>query len=239
MNDPAIRHALKLNNEAVSFMLAGEDKAAVKALAEALAVMKRMNGTVAACDRDLSSQDAGISAASTSQTKSIDQGVVFHDNVAMPDLHYQMGSDFIYNRAFIFDAARPKEPHRGGKTDLRVYSACFIFNLALIYHRRGVNQRSARLLTMAEQTYEMGKRCVCALPLNHRTALFISLAATNNLSIIQFDLGSCLEARQGLNFLAYLINSAEDIRDLFSVREWEGLHLNMLLLNSPGSAPAA
>ena len=237
MNDLA-RHALELNNEAVSLMLAGEDKSAAKTLAKALAVMKRLHAasssgteskssTVIGAvynNRASSSQDIGISVASTC------------DNVAMPDVHHQRGSNFIYNRAFVLDAKprQQRETH-----DLHVYSACFLFNLALLYHRRGINQRSAHLLTKAKQAYEMGKKCVCGLSLNHRTALSVSLAATNNISLIQFDQGHFSEVRQGLNCLAHLIDSAENSRDLFSEREWCGLHLNMLLLNPPVSAPAA
>ena len=236
MNDLA-RHALELNNEAVSLMLAGEDKTAAKTLAEALAVMQRLQHASSSCTerksyttigavcntRALSSQDAGISAASISQTRRIDQCVEFHD---MNDVYAdQMGSNFIYNPAFVLDA-RPK-PQRE-TDDLQVYSACLTFNLALIYHRRGVNRGSAHLLTKAEQAYEMGKKFVCGLSLNHRTALSVSLAATNNISVIQFDQGHFSEARQGLNCLAYLIDSAENSRDLFSEREWDGLHLNMV-----------
>jgi hypothetical protein len=249
-----VRHALEHNKDAVSLMLVGEDKKAAKALQEALAVMKRLHhasssGTESkssstalapnACDRAILSQDAGMSAASTSQTKSMDPFVVFHDNVTMPDVHDQMGSNnFIYNRAFVLDAPQPKEPQRG-ETELQVYSASFVFNLALMYHRRGVNQRSAYLLAKAQKVYEMGKKIVRGLSLNHGTALSISLAATNNISLIQFGQGHLSAARHGLNCVAYLIDSDENSRDLFSEREWDGLHLNMLLLNPPGSAPAA
>jgi hypothetical protein len=164
--------------------------------------------------------------------------VVFHDSVAMPDVHDQMGSNFIYNRAFVIDAAQPKEPQRG-ETELQVYSACFVFNLALIYHRRGINQRSAHLLTKAEKVYEMGKKIVRGLSLSYGTVLSVSLVATNNISLIQFGQGHCSEARHGLSCLAYLIDSTENSRDFFSQKDWDGLHLNMLLLNPPGFAPAA
>jgi hypothetical protein len=257
MNDLA-RQSLELNNEAVSLMLAGEDKKAATALAEAIAVMKRLllhpaasptgteeesksSTTTARVCRDLSSQDAGVSAASTSGTKSIDQCVVFHGSVVMSDMHDQTGSNFIYNRAIVLDA-RPKA-QRETALDLQAYSACFIFNLALLYHRRGVNQRSAHLLTQAAHAYELAKKCVCPpLALKHKTAaLSISLAATNNISLIQFDQGNFSEARQGLHCLADLIeDSAENSRDIFSAREWDGFQMNiMLLLNPPGSAPAA
>jgi hypothetical protein len=224
MNGPA-RHALELNNEAVQLMLAGEDKTAAKALAEALAVIKRLHPTSIPSSQE---QDAGIL---------LDQEcVVFHENVVVPDVHDQMGSNFIYNQAFVFDAmSKPRQR----ETDLEEYSACFIFNLALIYHRAGVIQRSTRLLLKAEQAYEMAKKCVCGLRLNHRTALSVSMAATNNISLIQFDQGHFSEAREGLHLLACLIDSAENSRDLFNEKEWDGLHLNMLLLNPPGSAPAA
>jgi hypothetical protein len=249
MNDLA-RHALELNNEAVSLLLAGEDKAAVKALAEALAVMKRLHRasssstesksstTARVCNPVLSSQDAGISTASTSQTKSIDQSVVVLHKKNVPGMHNEMGSNFIYNRAFVLDSTRPPKPQQR-ETDLQVYSACFFFNLALIYHRHGVNQRSVYLLTKAERIYEMAKKLVCGFSLNHRTALSVNLAATNNISQIQFDQGHFSEARQGLYYLAYLIGSAENSLDLFTEREWDGLHLNMLLLIPPGAAPAA
>ena len=124
-----------------------------------------------------------------------------------------------------------------------VYMACVILNLALAYHRQGMKNSGRRsCINKAEKMYDMVIKLINDATMKDvGIALVIKAMSINNISLIRYQKGEYDNARQGLDYLSYLLQSEkETCRRYLDEKTLNGLLLNIfLLLNISNIAPAA
>jgi hypothetical protein len=252
----AIDSAIRLNNEGVTLLVAGDDHAATFALSHALSFVKRLLSLTTAgsspCDLRGPKHGAAASASSsnvnklspcssTSTSTSAGAGmeacgggtneVRIHSRKPLPSL--QDGDFFIYNHTISIASESPLTNDM-----LPLYSACVILNMALAYHRRGKQAHSIPCLLKAEKMYATIEKLLNGVN-NNAAAEVLRIAATNNLSQIRYHKGDYAQAREDVEYLAYLIRDVGSVRTLLSDEELNGLLCNVLLFTPPDFAAAA
>jgi hypothetical protein len=236
-----IDSAIRLNNEGVSLLVAGDDQAAAVALSHALSFVKGLLSLslTRSCDlRDPlpasfgSSNDNKLSSCSSTMEVCEHEHELIHSRKPLPCL--QDVNFFIYNHTVSISSDSPLTNEM-----LPIYSACVILNLALAYHRRGKQAHSIPCMLKAEKMYATIEKLLKNGMNNNATATVLRIAATNNLSQIRFQRGEYERAREGIEFLAYLIRDVGSVRALLSDEELNGLLCNVVLFTRPDSAAAA
>jgi hypothetical protein len=231
----AINSAIRLNNEGVSLLVAGDDQAAAVALSRALSLVKGLLSMTPSCDlRGSLPASFGSSNDNTlSSCSSTMEVCEHHSRKPLPCLQ-DISNFFIYNHTMSISSDSPLTNEM-----LPIYSACAILNLALAYHRRGKQAHSIPCMLKAEKMYATIEKLLKNGMNNNATATVLRIAATNNLSQIRFQRGEYERAREGIEFLAYLIRDVGSVRALLSDEELNGLLCNVVLFTRPDSAAAA
>jgi hypothetical protein len=217
--------AARLNNQGVTALLEGDDKAAVAALTQSITIMKQELSKVTEND------DMTKSAPFSSDDDREDSTTT----VKLPGFHGAQDS-------YIF-ADAINIPEHGDQTvlDIQIYSAAVIFNLALVAHREGntiLGNASSR--AKAQKLYLMVLKVLNNQYMNNRVAVIVKLAAINNLSQIRFDCGEYELAREGLTHLSIFMQTSGNTSDaMLEEPKIQGILMNVLLLKAPVIAPAA
>ena len=230
-----VETAISLNNKGVFLLLAGKDQAAAEALTQALMYMKEQLYKTNSpdplpspyhdhCDAVLAS-----TATTSSTNMSLEKSLI--TSTPLPNLEDEYY--FIYNQALTVSPALPRSD-----VHLHLFSTCIILNLALGYHRRGL-QGNRSCLCKAEKMYEMAAKLMGNETTNSENALQIKLAIVNNLAQIRYGQGNFGEARAGMNCLVSLIQRIGTGSSLLKEGEINGIMLNLLFLSPPEIAPAA
>jgi hypothetical protein len=233
-----IDNSIVLNNEGVSLLISGQDRAAVVLLTEALMIVRtELHLTVpsGACAAEM---DVDRSVRKESSTMGIAMGgalpTVLHKVSLLPNL--QDDCYFICNQALtILPSAH------GNSYSLNVHAACIILNLALAYHRRG-KQGYPAALKKAQVMYEMSMQLVgsdTSVWNNCATPALVYMAAVNNLSHVHLEQGDTQRAKAGLSHLSYLIIYSGIHRGVLSADEASSFLFNGMIVAPYQSAPAA
>ena len=212
-----------LNNQGVTALLEGNDKAAVAALTQSINIMKQELSNVP------ENNDIKRSAPFSSND---------YENRSttgkLPGFHGAQDS-YIFAEAINI-------PEHGDQTvvDIQIYSAAVIFNLALAVHREGNTTGSASSMAKAQKLYLMVLEVLNNQYMNSRVAVIVKVAAINNLSQIRFDCGEYELVREGLAHLSTFLRASGNTSDaMLEEPKIQGLLMNVLLLKEPVIAPAA
>jgi hypothetical protein len=234
----AINSAIRLNNEGVAFLVAGDDQAAAVALSHALSFVKGLLSSLTpSCDLrgpllvPLGSSNVNKLSSCSSAMEVCGNELRIHSMTPLPCL--QDIDFFIYNHTMSISPDSPRTNEM-----LPVYSACVILNLALAYHRRGKQAHSIPCILKAEKMYATIEKLLSGIN-NHATAKILRIAATNNLSQIRYQRGEYERAREDVEFLAYLIRDVASVRALLGDEVLNGLLCNVFLFTPPDFAAAA
>jgi hypothetical protein len=214
--------AARLNNQGVTALLEGDNKAAVAALTRSIKIMKQ----------ELSKPTENVDLTKSAHCSSDD---CEHSTVELPG--FQGGQD-----SYIFADAIKIPEHAGDQTviDIQIYSAAVIFNLALAVHREGNTIDNASPMAKAQKLYSMVLKVLNNQYMNNRVAIVVKLAAINNLSQIRFDCGEYELAREGLDHLSTFMRTSDSTNNaMLEEPEMQGLLMNVLLMKAPVIAPAA
>ena len=228
-----LKEALCLNNKGVSLLLQGNDREAVSVLGEALGVVKKLLALLGESSVDEHWMVAGSRCSQLNRNQG--EIATYHTTFPLPGWYQLPGQNFIYDNVVTIDSDSPFEQ----EGTVQLFTACIILNLGVAFHRRGHLDRNQKCIEKAEHFYGMISKLLRGISLKNNTAMFLMVTSTNNLSQIHFVNGEISRARQGLQQLSTLFYSAASAYLLFSEREWNGLVLNVLLLNPVIAAAAA
>jgi hypothetical protein len=231
----SLEEAIRLNNEGVSFLITGKDCMATASFSKSLNAVKML------LQKKQQKIQDGHQASYSHQASSVCEHFLLHSTTQLPC--FQGNEDnYILQNAITLKAVNFSSGV--DETTMNLYSACAIFNVALLHHRLGMTGNLTGL-RKAEHMYRLSAKLLqqeTKAGTSNGTALLVRLAALNNLSQIQFEQGSFREARQGIQVLSFLVHSAQNWSSaLFSIQEWNCLLSNiMMLVNTPSNAaPAA
>jgi hypothetical protein len=221
-----------LNNESVSLLQSGTDEKAVFLMIEALTILRKL---LIVEDADTLPNQDGLGTCSHGTLNSLAQPT-FYASESLSRLPEHC--NFVYNNVF-----RLSPLEMIGSGSVRAYIACVIYNLAVIHQRRGMLFVDPLCLEKAARFYH-----TCLTFLGHSlpnvcsgTSLLLKLVTLNNLSQIHYQREQFERAHDDLASLASLLGGAiqEDVCDMFTDQEWEGLMANVMLLQPPTVAAAA
>jgi hypothetical protein len=234
--------AIHLNNEAVSFLVAGQEDRALGHLQRAVAVVKKI---LARHVRTAGKQDDDSSISSTDSCAS-SAADLCHDSLPLSGL-----SDpecFIYNRAIrvrFHEHEVTKEPAIQ-ECSAQLLSAIIIFNMALVLHRVCLMKNVSSCAEKPQALYKIVLNLLnsksCRTHNKHELAWGLKLASLNNLSQLQFEQGDYPTATRGFDLLSSVLSCDRDSRTstFFAPCEIRGIAMNILCLKMGATiAPAA
>ena len=218
-----VDYAVRLNNEAVSLLLAGNDQQAVECLTKSVSLMKRVLARATSHGAPSPSSSSGFIGLSTSQSSrasgpispssasSVDSSIcIHHASSSLAGLADRQC--YIYNQALTISNMDCDGVFSSSSSSChiesyaQVYSAVIIFNMALAHHR-GRRNGNKKCAERAIVLYNMIMRL-----LRHSgtsgTAGVVKFATINNLSQLRFEQGHYSQAREGLDYLSTLMLGA-------------------------------
>jgi hypothetical protein len=206
----------RLNNQAISLLLVGDNPRAVAILNKALNSIKKM----------LASHRSNIPGATCS--------CECHESFILPSFGDRDCS--IYNQAISFST--DKLPSTIDAL-AHVCSAVIMFNMALAHHRVGLIASKKTCSNRAISLYNLTLRLLKNYGFGG-TAGVVKLASMNNLLQLRYERGEYALARQGLEFLsAGLKQVAKTGQSKLKDSGLQGLITNILFLKNQRVAPAA
>ena len=252
-----IEYAVRLNNEAVSLLLTGNDHQAVECFTKSVSLMKRVltratsHGAPPSRIGQLSPVVLGGSipqSAGPISPPAVDSNIfIHHASSPLPGLTDR--HCYIYNQALTISTEGAFSSHI--ESYAQIYSAVVIFNMALAHHR-GRRNGNRKCADRAVVLYNMIMRLLRCSGIGG-TAGVVKLATINNLSQLRFEQGNYAQAREGLDYLSALIAQAESSRSSpiapspnggvddshIATEDMRGLIMNVLFVKAPNVAPAA
>lgn len=210
----SIQQIIQMNNQGVSLLGNGDDQKAVSVFTTSLLALQSLLGTE---DRNCplkGSAEVDITTALPAKESL---------------RHLEGKSYYIYNRPL---AIKP-----GNTSDIQLYSACTILNLAMAYHRQAKKTCNTLCTRKAESMYEMIITLLQSR--TDATAMSIRIIAVNNISEIHYESGRFDQAREELQWLSSAIHQGGTNIEFFAQRDLDLLLLNILVLLTPPHAAAA
>jgi hypothetical protein len=237
-----IDNAIVLNNEGVSLLISGQDRAAIVLFTEALMIVRTelrqieknivMTVPSGAC---AAAMDINRSELKESSAIGGALPAVLHKVSPLPNLEDECF--FIYNQALTI--ILPSAHYHFHSQN--VNAACIVLNLALAYHRRG-KQGYPVALKKAQVMYEMSMQLVGSdtrVWNNCATPALVYMAAVNNSSQIHLEQGDIQRAREGVSHLSYIIRYSGIHPGVLSDDEATSFLINCMIVAPFQSAPAA
>ena len=231
-----LQQVLRLNNEGVSMLASGEKGKAVGLLKDSLRLMQdEFARERAAGDLlDAANNTASIvtAPAKCDSTETQEEPSRLYEKIEMDG--FRDSSDF-----FVFNSAMKLSPEALAKhsrqhdPDISIlFTACVLFNTAMIYHNHGILQTNQTCLGKAaglySQTIKLFRTCAGQSEMN-ATSSMIEMAALNNLSHIYLVEGDQVQSRQLLEDLAGLTAFVGAFN--FAPRLFADKDVNQLLVN--------
>lgn len=229
MDSVCVNHAIRLNDEGVFNMVEGKDQAAVKLFSDSLSaiftVLRSDNRGPApappANESTISPIDTPRNTPTASPLYPMDSFV--HSKVfPLFGMQKEDDSSFLYCNAVTLCPEDPQQQSRhvallNKKDDqrmIRVYAASIVFNLALVYHRRGRRNLQQVCFQKALTMYDMVRKLLVAETgliaacnkSSTGTSLLLLVAAVNNASHIRFYQEDYAQAQEGLQLIGGLFH---------------------------------
>jgi hypothetical protein len=214
----SIEQIIDLNNQGVNLLGHGDDQQAVSVFTTSLLALQRLIGVYQQACTPKGMEDEILEATAVPAQCALQ--------------HLEGSSYFIYNKPLAMNKISTHQ-----SSDLQLYSACTILNLALAYHRQAKRTCNQACLQKAEAMYDM-----IATLLRSRmddTALFVRMISVNNLSEIHYEQGKYDQTREELQWLSNIIHQGGSKLDFFNQGDLNLLLLNVLALLTPPQAAAA
>jgi hypothetical protein len=245
----SLNSALRLNNDAVSLILAGREREAFTKLQHAVGMVKRnITSYVHRSARKSRAPKGGLRSRIRSSEEinvptvtTLDQ--LHQDSVQLSGLDNLQC--YVCNRAFRLSA----ELLPGSTTEkaAQIGSAIIIFNMALVLHRACLLHNRAVSASKALALYNIviqllrsssGSRTTDRSFSLQGIAGAIELAALNNTAQLQFEVGEYFHATRGFGRLAILMTTIQGAP--LEASDMRGVVMNILCLKKgPKFAPAA
>mmetsp|Transcript_20670 Transcript_20670/g.36334 ORF Transcript_20670/g.36334 Transcript_20670/m.36334 type:complete len:270 (+) Transcript_20670:207-1016(+) len=253
--------ALRLNNEAVSLLVAGQEQRALERLQQAVVLVKRVVArhirnhpavvAVSSSKTGIEMMQGATSSSSSSIVTSLEQleqraeesscavastaNIVRDCSVTLSGFSADLEC-YVYNRAFRLSCEHlPCEMEAAAQ----LASSIVIFNMALVLHRICLK----RVKTVpAEKPLSLYKIILTLLKSSPSKGLAgaIRLATLNNMSQLQLDEGQYQTSQQGFERLANLMATIQPYPPLLPPSEMRGIVMNILCLKRGAKfAPAA
>eukprot|EP00980_Cylindrotheca_fusiformis_P020211 scaffold7294_cov93-Cylindrotheca_fusiformis.AAC.10 len=216
----SFQQAALTNNEGVTALVEGDKKQAIQLLMKTVRMMKQL---LAKPDSEHveEEQDEAAAASCMDDFKTVE--------LSGDD----SGDNFFFRRAILLPSAADEIEE--SPTDLYVYSAAVIFNLALAHHVDATNKKDN--MVKAEKLYGAILKLLDGRVGNLQPVIVLKLACIHNMSYIRFELGKYDEVKQSLSDLSTLLKKTDKV--LFERPDAQGLIMNVLLLKNHKVAPAA
>jgi hypothetical protein len=245
----------RLNNEAVSLLMAGETQIAIQALMQSVALLKPVLSDMSSFYQQqqvssrkkfkISLQDNVIDSPPASSPLALVENICIH-KASSPLSSLTGRQNYIYNRAFRFsmeDAATYRTTRTSFERTAHINGAIIIFNVALAYHVGYLNGNKA----CAKRAIMLYSKVLKLLLKNRRgvagssTANVMKVAAMNNISQLRFEEGDYHRAREGLDQLYELMSILKDAPQLQELdeNEYREILMNIMFLKAPKVASAA
>ncbi|KAG7337850.1 hypothetical protein IV203_012497 [Nitzschia inconspicua] len=226
--------ALRLNDEAVSLLVAGQERKALLQLQQAVSIVKR------SIARHLQrGQATATNSESHKHEMTLEQ--LHQDSVQLSGLNNLQC--FVYNRAFRVSSDQlPSLPiEKAAQTG----SAIIIFNMALVLHRACLLQNrtvpASKALALYKIVLHLIKSSSSASPASSSMqdiARAIQVAALNNMAQLRFEDGQYAQATRDFGSLANLMTTIQQAP--LGATEMRGIVINILCLKKGAKfAPAA
>lgn len=210
----SIQQIIHMNNHGVSLLSSDDDQKAVSAFTTSLLALQRLLGT-------------GDPSCPLKGSALVDCATALPAKEALR--HLKGKSYYIYNR--------PLSISLGNSSDIQLYSACTILNLAMAYHRQAKKTCNNLCTRKAESMYEMIITLLQSR--TDATSMSVRIIAVNNISEIHYESGRFSQAREELQWLASAIHQGGSNIDFFEQTDLDLLLLNILVLLTPPHAAAA
>jgi hypothetical protein len=233
-----VNHAIRLNDEAVLRMVEGKDHAAVTLCSKSLSIIFAV---IRSDTRRPAHTPPTNEITSSPQPKETESPIDMSSSTSVPSPLYQMGHlvhskvlplsgmqkeddlSFLYCNAMTLSPKSPQQQSRQAalwtmqdedQYMLRVYAASIVFNLALVYHRRGRHNLKQIFFQKALTMYDMVRKLLVSEhgligacnKSSTGTSLLLLVAAVNNASQIRFDQGDYAQAQEDLQWMGGLFH---------------------------------
>ena len=231
--------ALRLNNDAVALLVAGQERKALVQLQQAVALVKRIiarhlhSRGGRSSPKSVLDLDTSNSSNSRQSSSSLTMEQLHQDSVQLGGLANLQC--YVYNRAFRVSSEELLPENIEGAA--QIGSAIIIFNMALVLHRTCLLRNRLVPASKSMALYKIVLQLLKQSPM-HGIAGAIKLAALNNMAQLQFEEGEYTEATRGFARLASLMTSLQDAP--LGASEMRGIVINILCLKKGAKfAPAA
>jgi tetratricopeptide (TPR) repeat protein len=219
----AIKQACTSNNQGVDLLVAGDFLNAMQSFRSALSLLKRE-----ASNEVKGTYYSGMSASSEESPLPVCQSTS-----TIPGLQG--------TQCYVCDHGIMITNTTNGDSDkmLSFYSAIVLFNLALASHREGM-LGSEKSLEKATALYGMALKLLASSPMpDDISATILILLALNNKAQIHYDKCQYRESSECLTEISAIMGSVYALRSALNPKDYEGILLNVMLLNAPTAAQAA
>lgn len=209
-----LQEIARLNNQGAACLASGDDSNAIKAFKSCLALMQDIAGTA-----DLSLFSSQMSSAFTS--------------VEVPGLTDEVFYLYIYNRA-LFLKASPYGP------DLSDANAIVLFNLAMVFHQRGMLCGQEVKLHKAVHLYDF---CTKLIEGTTSSMGALVMAALNNQAQIHFSLCNYLKSVEMAERIRLVSEHVQfpspNMTSAFEQHHFDEIYLNLLIFTQPPNTAAS
>jgi hypothetical protein len=224
----AIKYACSLNNHGVNLLVSGESATAIKACQSALCLLKKASfnqaETTSSTEMKISAcDDASLPFCESTSTVSGLQG-----------LH-----GYVYDHGIMI----PGNMVNGeAETEVMIYIAIVLFNLALASHWEGTATALGRdkLLLKASVLYSLVVQLLNRkiMPEDASTNI-LTLLALNNKAQIHYDQCEYVQSVDCMKNISKIMDSSSGLHSTLSHLDIWGLLLNVMFLSTPTAARAA
>jgi tetratricopeptide (TPR) repeat protein len=218
----AIKQACSSNNQGVDLLVAGDFVNAMLSFQSALSLLREASNEV---------EETYYTEMSASSEES--PLPVCQSTLTIPGLEGM--------QCYVYDHGIMITDTTNGDSDkmLSLYSAIVLFNLALASHREG-RLGSEKSLEKAAVLYGMALKLLASSPtLDDISTTILILIALNNKAQIHYDQCQYRESSECLTEISTIMGSVDTIRSALNPKDYEGILLNVMLLNAPTAAQAA
>jgi hypothetical protein len=221
----SIKHACTLNNQGVNLLVSGECSKAVKAFQSAVGLLK------------VAAHEAGENACI-----GVDQS--WCDDVPLPYCESTLTVTglqglhcYVYDHGIIIPGNGSNE---ASEATISLYIAIVLFNLALASHCRGIALGRDALLKKASVLYSLVLELLNRLTMPEGTSTTIlTLVALNNKAQIHYHWCEYVQSMNCIKDVSTIMGRIPGPHYALNPDDFQGLRLNVMLLNTPSGAQAA